>query len=401
MRAIASKLTFWNVVLALVLLVGGYSIVYRLVYGLGASTNLSDQFPWGLWIGFDVLCGVGLAAGAFTLCAIVHIFNLERFKPIVRPAVLTGFLGYFLVAIAISLDIGRPWRIWHPLVFWNPDSVMFEVAWCVTLYLSVLALEFAPAVFERLRSPRALKMLKAISLPLVIAGVLLSMLHQSSVGSLYLIVPNKLHPLWYSPLLPVLFFVSAIAIGMAMVIVESNWSRRAFGHEIDVKLLGKLGQGIVVVMGTYGVLRIWDLHYRGSLGAVLVPSEESAMFLLEMLLMVVAPVALLAVRKVRETRLGLLAGGFTAVLGFIMNRLNVAITGMRAASGVDYRPAWMEWALTAGLVALGMLLFMLAVKYLPIFGPAGAKHATTPVSAPVVEGEVEPAAGRLAAPSAS
>jgi len=400
MRAIVSKLTFWNVVLALVLLVGGYSIVYRLLYGLGSSTNLTDQFPWGLWIGFDVLCGVALAAGAFTLCAIVHIFHLERFEAVVRPAVLTGFLGYLLVAIGISLDIGRPWRIWHPLVFWNPDSVMFEVAWCVTLYLSVLTLEFAPVVFERLRSPRALRILRTISLPLVIMGVLLSMLHQSSVGSLYLIVPSKLHPLWYSPLLPVLFFVSAIAIGMAMVIVESNWSRRAFGHEIDVKLLSKLGQGMVVVLGTYAVLRIWDLHYRGSLKAVLVPSEESLMFVLEMLMMVVIPVGLLVFRKIRESRLGLVAGGFIAVLGLVMNRLNVAITGMRASSGVDYRPHWMEWGLTAGLVALGILLFGLAVKYLPVFGHAPVEDAA-PERVPEAEGVAVRQPEELVAPSAN
>ena len=392
--SIRSRMTFWNVMLALVLLLGGYSILYRLVFGLGAATSLSDAFPWGLWIGFDVLCGVGLAAGAFTLCALVHIFNLERFKPVVRPAVLTGFLGYFLVAIAISLDIGRPWRIWHPLIFWNPDSVMFEVAWCVTLYLSVLTLEFAPAVFERLRSKRALRVLRAISLPLVIMGVLLSMLHQSSLGSLYLIVPNKLHPLWYSPLLPVLFFVSAIAIGFAMTIVESTWSRRAFGHAIPLPVLQKLGQAIVVVMATYGVMRIWDLHYRGSLSAVLVSSEESWMFLLEMALMVVVPVGMLAVRRIRESREGLFVGAFVAVLGLVLNRLNTAITGMRASSGVDYRPSWMEWALTAGLVALGLLLFRLAVRYLPIFGkeaPDG-QSAVVEQDVPEAHGAPSPAA---------
>ena len=168
--------------------------VLRFTRGLGAVTNLSDRFPWGLWIGFDVLCGVGLAAGAFTLTAIVHIFNLHRFEPIVRPTVLTGFLGYLLVIVGLMFDLGQPWRIWHALVFWNPHSVMFEVAWCVMLYTTVLALEFSPVVFERLRLERPRRMLHAIATPLVIVGVILSTLHQSSLGSLYLIVPVEAAP---------------------------------------------------------------------------------------------------------------------------------------------------------------------------------------------------------------
>ena len=168
-------------------------------YGLGGSTNLSDKFPWGLWIGFDVLCGVGLAAGGFTLVAIVHIFNIERYKPILRPAILTAFLGYSLVVVALLYDLGRPDRIWHPLVMWNPHSVMFEVAWCVTLYTTVLFLEFLPVVFEKFGWHKPLEWIHNISVPLMIAGVLLSTLHQSSLGSLYLIVPEKLYPLWYTP----------------------------------------------------------------------------------------------------------------------------------------------------------------------------------------------------------
>src|SRR5512137_1095249 len=145
--------------------------------------------------------------------AVVHLFHLRRFEPIVRPTVLTGFLGYLFVVFALLFDLGQPWRIWHALVFWNPHSVMFEVAWCVMLYTTVLALEFAPVVLERFRLERPRRMLRAVSTPLVIAGVILSTLHQSSLGSLYLIVPEKLHPLWYSPLLPVLFYLSAVGIG--------------------------------------------------------------------------------------------------------------------------------------------------------------------------------------------
>ena len=221
---------FWTVAFVLLMVAFAAVSVVRYTRGLGATTHLSDRFPWGVWIGFDILCGVGLAAGAFTIMATVHLFNLHRFEPIVRPTVLTGFLGYVFVSFALLYDLGQPWRIWHALVFWNPHSVMFEVAWCVMLYTTVLGLEFAPVVFERLRLAWPQRFLHAVRTPLVIVGVLLSTLHQSSLGSLYLIVPEKLHPLWYSPFLPVLFYFSAIGAGIGMVIVESHLSSRAFGR---------------------------------------------------------------------------------------------------------------------------------------------------------------------------
>ena len=178
----------WRGIFAVLMLAGAYATYVRFTAGLGGVTNLSDRFPWGIWVGFDVLCGVGLAAGGFTLVAAVHIFNIERYRPIVRPAVLTAFLGYILVVVALLFDLGRPWNIWHPLIMWNPRSVMFEVAWCVTLYSTVLALEFVPAVLERLQWKRTLAWLRVVSVPLVIVGVLLSTLHQSSLGSLFLIL---------------------------------------------------------------------------------------------------------------------------------------------------------------------------------------------------------------------
>ncbi|HKJ68456.1 MAG TPA: NrfD/PsrC family molybdoenzyme membrane anchor subunit, partial [bacterium] len=173
------KLTFWKTVFFLVILVGLYAAVLRYSQGLGTATNLNDNFPWGLWIGFDVLCGVGLASGGFTLAAVVYIFNIKQFKPIIRPAILTAFLGYLLVIVGLLFDLGKPWNIWHPVVMWNPHSVMFEVAWCVMLYTAVLALEFSPVVFEKFRLQKPLKIIKRITIPLVILGVILSTLHQS------------------------------------------------------------------------------------------------------------------------------------------------------------------------------------------------------------------------------
>jgi Ni/Fe-hydrogenase subunit HybB-like protein len=386
MKRIISTMTFWGALFALILAGGAYATVIRFTQGLGASTNLSDAFPWGIWIGFDVLCGVMLAAGGFTLTAAVHIFNIERYKPIIRPTVLTAFLGYLLVCVALMFDLGRPYRIWHPLVMWNPHSVMFEVGWCVTLYTTVLSLEFAPVVFERLRMDRPMKVLRAISIPLVIAGVLLSTLHQSSLGSLYLIMPNKLHPYWYSPLLPVFFFLSAIGIGLAMTIFESTMSAKYHGRQLELPLLRGLGRVLAVVLAVYSVLRFEDLYHRGVLPQLLIASRETYFFVLEVLIGLALPLALLASRRMRDSASGLYLIAVLTVLGFITNRLNVSITGMEASAGIQYIPKWTEVAVTASIVAAGFFIFGLAVRYLPIFpeektGSAGPETAT-PMKSP-------------------
>ena len=380
------KLTFWRALLAVILLAGFYAAVVRFTRGLGAATNLSDLFPWGLWIGFDVLCGVMLAAGGFLLTAIVHLFNLKKFKPIIRPTLLTAFLGYVLVVVALLFDLGRPYRIWHPLVMWNPHSVMFEVAWCVMLYTAVLALEFAPIAFKGLRSTRSARIRHAVAIPLVIAGVILSTLHQSSLGSLYLIVPDKLHPLWYSPLLPVFFFISAVAVGLAMIIFESWMSAKSFNKQLELPLLQSLGRVLLVVLGVYAVMRFEDLLNRGVLPMLLHPSYETDLFYMEVVIGLLLPVALLLTPRIRETAGGLYLCSVLVLLGFVTNRLNVSITGMEAAARVRYIPKWTELAVTASIVAAGFAIFALAVKYLPIF-PEAAKGEALPPAPPVPVGE--------------
>lgn len=362
-----SRLTLWQGVLLAVLAAGLYATVLRFAKGLGAVTNLSDEFPWGLWIGFDILVGVGLAAGGFVIAATVHVFRMERYEAIARPAVLTAFLGYVLVIVALLFDLGLPYRIWHPLVMWNPHSVMFEVAWCVTLYTTVLALEFSPLVFERFGWKRPLKVMRAVFVPLVIVGVLLSTLHQSSLGTLYIVVPDKLHGLWYSPLLPVFFFLTAVAGGLAMTIFESFMSYRAFGKRLEPELLAGIARVIVVVLGVYALIKVQDLAGRGNLGLVFSLTPESVLFWGEAGLGVLLPMALFALPRVRASQGGLFFAALLTVMGFIINRLNVAVTGMTASSGVTYIPSWMEFAVTASIVGAGLLLFALAVKYLPIF----------------------------------
>jgi len=370
------KFTFWKLVFLFLMAAGFYATVVRFTQGLGRSTNLSDQFPWGIWIGFDVLCGVMLAAGGFTLTAAVHILNIKRLHPIIRPTILTAFLGYVLVCVALMFDLGRPYNIWHPLIMRNPHSVMFEVAYCVMLYTAVLSLEFSPIVLERFNLQKPLKIIRAVLIPLVIGGVILSTLHQSSLGTLYLIMPEKLHPFWYTPLLPVFFFISAIAVGLAMTIFESSMSSKHFGQQLELPILQELGRVLVVVLSVYGILRFEDLLHRGVLRLAFQPGYEMYLFWLEIALSLIAPLILLSQRKVRSTAGGLYVAAVLVVLGFITNRLNVSITGLESSAGMHYVPKWTEIAVTGAIIAAGFALFGMAAKYLPIF-PGEEKHSAS------------------------
>ena len=360
------KITFWRVVFAAIMASGLYATYLRIMYGLGGSTNLSDKFPWGIWIAFDVMCGVALAAGGFTLVAIVHIFAIEKYKPVLRPAILTAFLGYVLVVVGLLFDLGRPDRLWHPLVMWNPHSVMFEVAWCVTLYSTVLFLEFLPVVFEKFGWHKPMEWIHKISVPLMILGVLLSTLHQSSLGSLFLIVPEKLYPLWYTPILPLLFYISAIAVGLAMTIFESWHSSRAFGRALELPLLASLGRVLAVAMSVYLWIRFIDLFHRNAFSLLSQNRIETWLFGLEMALMIVPTILLYQVR-VRLRPGALYACAVMVVFGVITNRLNVGSTGLEAGSGTHYVPRWSEIAVTLSIVAAGFAIFRVVAHYFPIF----------------------------------
>ncbi len=372
------RFTFWKLVFLFLMAAGLYATFLRFTRGLGASTNLSDQFPWGIWISFDVLCGVMLAAGGFTLTAAVHILNIKRLHSIIRPTILTAFLGYILVSAALMFDLGKPYNIWHPLVMRNPHSVMFEVAYCVMLYTAVLALEFSPIVLEHFKLERPLKVVRTILIPLVICGVILSTLHQSSLGTLYLIMPGKLHPFWYSPLLPAFFFLSAIAVGLAMTIFESSLSSKHFGLQLELPVLQELGRVLLVVLGVYGILRFEDLANRGALKLAFHPGYEMYLFWLEITLAIISPMILLAQRRVRKSANGLYFAAVLVVLGFITNRMNVSITGFEGSTGVRYFPKWSELAVTGMIIAVGFAAFGLAVKYLPIFPKEEFEEAREP-----------------------
>jgi len=365
---------------ALLLWVGaGFGLILlRYTAGLGAVSHLSDRFPWGLWIGLDVMGGVALAAGGFVIAAIAHIFKVERFKPLARPAILTGLLGYLLVIGGLMVDLGRPYNVWQPLVHWQHHSVMWEVGLCVATYTTVLIIEFLPVILERLNQFPAItrrlpsvplyRLLKKVSIAFVIAGVVLSTLHQSSLGSLWVLIPTKLSPIWYSIYLPVFFWLSAVAVGLAMTIVEATLSARAFKRGLERRLLAELGTWAAIVLAVYLVARLADLIARGAWPLVLQPNLQAVAWWVEMGLGVVAPMVLFAVKPLRQKSGALFGGAALVVLfGVVLNRLNVSWIGLLPYTGAIYVPSVMEVVVTATLVSIGVVAFGLAARYLPVF----------------------------------
>ena len=293
----------WWVLLPILWALGGVTVVTRFTGGLGAMTNLSDTFPWGIWIGFDVLSGVALSAGGFLTAGAVYIFHLKKLYPILRPAILTAYLGYLLVVGGLFMDLGRPYNIWHPMIYWQHHSVMFEVGWCVTLYNTVLTIEFLPILFEKFRWHRALRIVHAITIPCVIAGCILSTLHQSSLGALFLIVPEKMWPITYSPLLPLYFLISAVAVGLAMTIVESTLSARAFNRSLEAPIITSLARVIPIVIITLLTIRVIDMTVRGTWVYLAPRPFQTFTFLLHMTLLTVPTFVLLHPRWVAKPRI--------------------------------------------------------------------------------------------------
>lgn len=367
------KPSFWKVISVLIVIIGLFSTFNRFYYGLGATTNLHDMIPWGLWIGFDFI-GVGLAAAGFTIAATVHIFNIHKYEPLVRPAILTAYLSYSVVVFLLIIDLGRPEHFWHPLVMWNIHSVMFEITWCLICYTTVLILEFAPVVLKKYNIIAPIKYLKKISIPVIIAGIIFSTLHQSSFGSLYLIVPNKLHPLWYSSLLPVHFFISCIAAGLSMIIFESYQVARAFTREdgfqntqLKLDILSGASFAVLIALIAGLLLKIYDFVDNGKLSYLTVFSTETYLFYLEIVIGSVVPIWMLSYKKFREDRKWLYIISVCVICGLILNRLNVSITGLAASSGVNYFPSFDEISITMMLAILAIFSFRTISKNFPVF----------------------------------
>lgn len=359
-------------ILLTLMVIGLVVAIIRYMNGIGAISNLSDGRAWGLWITFDLYCGVALAAGGFTMAAAVYILNMTNYYPIVRSAILTAFLGYLMVIFALMVDLGQPWRIWHILIYWNPHSPLFEVGWCVLLYTAVLALEFSPNIFERFNMQLPLYWIRVIQIPLVILGVILSTLHQSSLGSVLLLMPDKMHPLWFTPILPLLFFLSAIAVGPAMVIAESSLGSKGLGHNVHLEIPAGLGSWIPYLLGLYLVVRLGDLLVAGEFGLIFSSGNYTVLFLVEIVIGVILPLILFALPAVRQSGTALFWSALLVVLGLVLNRFNVSLIALAPRPGTFYFPHWMEFAISISVVAAGILAYILANRYLPI-----SHHALT------------------------
>jgi Ni/Fe-hydrogenase subunit HybB-like protein len=360
------RLTFWKSVSVIIGIIGIYSLFIRFAKGLGVSTNLSDMVPWGLWIGFDFI-GVGLAASGFTIAAAAHIFNNHKFEPFARPAILTAYIGYMMVVALLIIDLGKPENFWHPLVMWNIHSVMFEITWCVICYSTVLTIEFAPVVLEKFNFHKLLKIVKKVTPAVVIMGVLFSTLHQSSFGSLYLIVPAKVYPLWYSSFLPLHFFISCIAAGLSMIIFEAYLCARAFKQGLNIRILSSLGKGVLIVLIIELVFKFVELFSTGNSSLLFADLSETYFFWLEIFVGSVIPIWILMHPKYKVNRMGLYFAAIFTISGFILNRMNVCVTSLIRSSGQSYSPSFEEVGITLFLVLAAMLAFKFVVVKFPVF----------------------------------
>jgi Ni/Fe-hydrogenase subunit HybB-like protein len=385
-------------VLILIALNGLVFLIMRFVFGLGAVTNLSQQFPWGIWIGVDVAAGVALAAGGFTTAALGHVMHREHYHVVLRPALLTAMLGYTFVALGVCVDLGRYYYIWHPIFMWNGNSALFEVGMCVMIYMSVLYIEFLPIVTERfigrVNLPGPLGILnrpvdalvrlldrgldKTMFL-FIIAGIVLSTLHQSSLGTLMVIAGSKMHSLWQTPILPLLFLISAIAVGYPMVIVESILASRSFGLKPEMEVLSRLGRIVAPMLGIYLAFKLGDVFIRETFVYLNEVSLESVMWVVEVVLGVVVPLRMFMSPAVRSSVPLLFTASALVVLGVLLNRINnfvVAYTPPYADG--RYVPSVGEISVTVGFAAMLVLAYRAMVLLFPVISlPNGEKRSLT------------------------
>ena len=379
-----TRTTIFLLVLALMALV---IAIWRFAVGLGPSTGLNDGYPWGIWIAFDVVTGTALACGGYAMALLVYVFNKGRYHPLVRPAILTSALGYSIAAVAIVLDVGRPWLIWKIPVSvgkWNLDSALLEVALCVMAYVIVLWIELSPAFLEKWEHSRNSSLagfarsvggfLQKALIWIIALGLLLPTMHQSSLGSVIMLAGPRLHGLYHTPLLPLLFLISCIAMGYAVVVMESTLSARAFGRQREDAMIKKLTVTMGIVLLLYVVIRLADIVYRGKAGLLFSSGLLSGLFWLEILLMGVPALEFL-VRRDRVAVGGLFRSAGAIVLGGTLYRFDAYLVAYQPSPGWTYFPTIPETLLTVGLVAFEILVFVLLVKRFPILGGTSAPAA--------------------------
>ena len=366
---------FWTpgTLVMLALMLGMFAtLFFRYTFGLGAVTNLNNHYPWGIWIGLDVASGVALAAGGFTTAFLAHIMGRHYYEAITRPALLTAALGYTFVALAVFFDIGRSWAIWKPVFYQNHNSALFEVAMCVMVYVTVLWIEFIPVLAERLGEKIPLlaflnRILDKTMWVFIILGVVLSCMHQSSLGTLLVIAPTKMSELWYTPLQPLLFLTSAFAVGYPMVVVETTIATSSLKLESEMDVLAPLSRITILLLGVYMVIKLGDLISRDAYLTLLDGSAQSNSFLAEVGLGVIIPWCMLLFKSVRNSRRLLFTAALMIVLGVMLNRFNVFVVSFHAPYATEpYYPALGEVMVTVGAVATIFFLYRLLVTWFPV-----------------------------------
>ena len=357
----AILLLLWGLVLAAVV-----ATVVRFSTGIASIANINQAYPWGWWVGFDMLTRIALGGVGFTMATAGEIFDIKGFRPVVRAALLVGLLWYLTYAAVLMVELGRPWMVWIVFFSWAPTSAMYEVALCAVSYITILVLEFSPLVLTRLGWTMPVRWINAVYLLIVITGVSLSSLHQSSLGTLLLLLPTKVNPLWHSELLPVLFLLSAIMAGPAMMIVEHVLATHFLRLQPRMDVLRSLTRGLTVLVVVYLVLRLGDVLYRGVGDATLSFGFEARWFWLEIVVGLLAPLALLLVPNIDRNKWGMFAAAACVLIGVVLNRLNAAVVTMRVHSWETYRPAITEVLISVGAVAGMVLAYIYLVRWLPI-----------------------------------
>jgi Ni/Fe-hydrogenase subunit HybB-like protein len=372
-----SLFTPFNVIAAMILAVGLPVMAYRFLKGLGAATNLSDINPWGLWLGFDMFFGVAVATGGFVMVVGVYLFGRKDYRPMVRPAILTGFLGYFFAVSGLAIDLGRYWALPLPFYYFGTASVLFLVAEHLCLYLMIQFVEFLPAVVEWLNLKTIRAWLDKIHIGAVILGSVLVMGHQSALGAMFLLMPSRLHPLWYTNFIPYLFFVSCLFGGTAMLIIESMISHNVFGHQVKDhdpahmnKLTIGLGKAAAFCLFAYFALMVLSLLRGYSHGDITVHMLLATGYgwwkLFEIGFGVLLPMFMYAY-AVRWNNAGLArAASIITVLGVMINRFNVVMVGLNWDAPVRYFPSWMEIMGSLTLTTVGVLVFKWVVNRMPV-----------------------------------
>ena len=336
------------------------TVVLRLLTGFQYVTNLTDETPWGMWIAFDVMCGVALAGGGYSTALLVSIFQYKEFHVVARGALLTSLLGYILVMAGLFLDIGQWFNFWRPFVSWGYTSVLFEVFWCISIYTTVLSIEFFEIITERILRKKLHRYIVKILPVLVVIGLIFPVMHQSSLGGLFLIMKERMFPLWWSEFLPISFF-----IGSAMVTIETTLAKTAYGHEIPHNIMLKLTRVGAGMMFVYLLLKLYDLFEKHEWNYVFQGTLQSNMYCVEMLFGILIPLVII-VSPLSKKRGGLLTYATLTVFGVILNRLNCVFTSMYESG--SYFPGIGEIIVSVGLISMGVLIYCFLVENFNIIG---------------------------------